>query len=229
MRSFLVAASCALAFTAVAQGTYTMKMSMKMEGLPPEYAAYGEYDITTYIKGDKTKTEVSNMMANSTIFFDGKTMTSLSDAMGNKTGYTATKEEMEAAEKNEKKDKPKVEYTTEKKTIAGYECTKAIVTQTGKDKKEVKTIVWTTDQLKINPEARKSFRGNMTDLGDIKGHPLSFESSQNANGMDVKMIMTTTEISTSAVDDAVFSVNTDGYKMMTYKEYMDQMKQKGQH
>jgi hypothetical protein len=227
MKPLITSLLLALVAGASAQD-YTIKMNMRMEGLPPEYAAYGEYDITTYVKGVKTKTEVSNMMMNSTIFFDGKIITSLTDAMGNKSGYTATREEMEAMDKNEKKEKPKVEYTNEKKTIAGYECTKAIVTQTGKDKKEIKTIVWTTEQLKINPEARKSFRGNMTDLGDIKGHPLAFESSQNANGTDVKMVMTTTEISTSGVDDAVFAVNTEGYKMMTYKEYIDRMKQQQQ-
>src|SRR5947209_13599186 len=96
MKKLALAAALAASILGLrAQGPLTIKMSIKMEGLPAEYAAYGEYDITTYLKGDKSKTEVSNMMMNNQVYFDGKMVTSLTDAMGNKSGYTATKEEME--------------------------------------------------------------------------------------------------------------------------------------
>lgn len=205
-----------------------MKMNMKIEGLPPEAAGFGEQETVTQIKGEKSRTEMTSMMGSTIMLFDGKNHTVLTDMMGNKTGYTATKEEMEAASKNEKEVKPKIEYTNEKKTIAGYECTKAIVTTTGKDKKDMKMTVWVTDKIKYDLPKSKS--GNMMDLGDLKGYPLEMEMQQSQQGMDMKIIISATEVSTAAVDDSVFKANTDGYKMYTYKEFSDKMKaQRGGH
>ncbi len=207
-----------------AQDNYTIKISIKTEGLPAEMAAYGEQDMITYMKGDKSKTEISSMMFSSTVYFDGQKMTSLTDAMGNKTAYTATKEELEASDKGEKTEKPKIEYTTEKKMIAGYECTKAVLTSVGKDKKETKTTVWTTEKIKNNHMSSGKARKGMIDLSDVKGYVLAMEMPMNFQGTEAKVVMTATEVSTAAIDDATFTVNTDGYKMMTYKEMMEKQK-----
>lgn len=212
---------------AVAQD-YTVKMNMKIEGLPPEAAGFGEQETVTQIKGEKTKTEMTSMMGSTIMLFDGKTHTFLTDMMGNKAGYTATKEEMEAMAKDDKEPKPKIEYTTEKKTIAGYECTKAVVTTVGKDKKEQQTIVWITDKIKHNMPKNKN-RG-MMDLSDLKGYPLEMEMHQSQQGMDMKIMITASEVSTAPIDDSVFAVNTEGYKMSTYKEFSEKMKaQRGGH
>lgn len=224
-----VLASAALTlctFTASAQDSYTIKMSVKVEGMPAEYAAYGEQEVTTYIKGNNTKTEISSMMFSSTVYYNETKLTSLSEAMGAKTGYVATKEELEAIEKGEKTEAPKIEYLTDKKTIAGYECTKAIVTSIGKDKKETKTTVWTTDKIALNENQKKMRKasGRGMDLGDLKGYPLAMEANVNQNGMEMKMVMTATEVSTAVIPDSAFVVNTEGYKMMTYKEAMEMAK-----
>jgi hypothetical protein len=212
-----------LSFSAIGQENYTMKMNIKTEGLPPEYAAYGEQDIVTYMKGEKSKTEVTSMMLTSTVYYDGKTMTSLSDVMGEKSGWTATKEELEA-DNDKKESKPKIEYTSEKRNIAGYECQKAIITNKGKDNKENKTIVWVTDKIRYDNKHRRPSGRNMADFGDLKGHPLAMEMTQNYQGTEMKIIMTTTEVLTTPIDDSVFEVNTDGYKMMTYAEMKGKVK-----
>jgi hypothetical protein len=206
------------------QENYTVKMKVKAEGLPAEYAAYAEQDVTTYIKGDNLKSERSGMMASSITYYDGKKMTSLTEAMGNKTGFTATKEELEAFDKTEKTEKPKIEYIAEKKMVAGYECSKALITSMGKDKKENVSTVWCTDKIKYaHSQANKGGKG-MLDLSELKGYPLAMEMSMNQNGMEMKIIMTATEILTSPIDDSVFAINTDGYKMMTYKEMIEKQK-----
>ena len=212
-----------LSLYSISQECYTMKMNVKTEGLPPEYAAYGEQDIITYIKGDKSKTEVSGMMFNTTVYYDGKQMTSVSDAMGNKSGFTATKEELEADD-NKKQSKPTIEYTSEKRQIAGYECTKAIVTTKGEDGKEQRIITWVTDKIKANPGHRSASRSGMADLGDLKGTPLAMEMNRNYQGSEMKMVMTTTEVLTNPLDDSIFKVNTDGYTMMSYKEMKEKSK-----
>lgn len=218
---FLSLSALLLSMTALAQDNYTIKMSVRTEGLPAEYASFGEQEIVTYVKGDNTKTEVSSMMFTSTVYSDGKTVTSLTDAMGNKSAYKASKEEIEESQKNE--TKPKIDYTTEKKTIAGYECTKAIITGIGKDKKEKVTIAWVTDKFTANQSLARKASGRMN-LGDLKGQPMALEMTMSQNGMDMKVVMTVTEVIISPLEDSVFKVNTDGYTVLTYKEMMDQQK-----
>jgi hypothetical protein len=208
-----------------AQENYTIKISIKTEGLPAEMAAYGEQDMVTYVKGDKSKTEISSMMFSSTTYIDGQKVTSLNDAMGNKSGYTTTKEELEAADKAEPSEKPTITYTEEKKMIAGYECKKAIVTSIGKDKKESVTTVWVTDKIKNpNKSVARSNRRGMADLSDLNGYPLAMEMPMNFQGAEAKVVMNTLEVSTAVIDDAVFTVNTEGYTMMSYKEMKEKQK-----
>ena len=208
-----------------AQDNYTIKMSVKTEGMPDEYAAYGEQEITTWLKGEKSKMELSSMMFSSINYFDGKMVTLLSESMGNKSGFTATKEEMEAVDGKEKDgEKPKIEYFTDKKTIAGYECTKAIITSITKDKTEEKMTVWFTDKIKSPALDAKKSRKGMFDFGDLKGFALSVEANKKFGGMEIKLIMTATEVLTTPIDDSVFKPVTDGYTMKSYKEYKESMR-----
>lgn len=230
MKKLLMIAALAFGYIQLnAQDNMTIKMSVKVEGLPEEYAGMAENDVITYMKGDKSKTEVTSMMGSQIFLNDGAMTTALFEQMGNKTGWTMTKAEADADEKEAagKKQKPSIEYTSEKKMIAGYECTKAIVTSmVGKDKekKEVKTDVWFTDKIKM-PGTSKGKKGGMgPDLSDLKGYPMQTEMSMNQGGMEMKMISTVTEVDTKPVDDGVFKVSTEGYKMLTYKEMKDQQK-----
>lgn len=224
-----VAAAALLSISSLGNAQdYTIKMNVKAEGLPPEYAGYAEQDITNYIKGDKLRTEQNGMMGSRISVYDGKKMVTTMEMMGNKIGFTATKEELEAGGKNEKTEKPKIEYTNEKKMIAGYECTKVIMTMVDKDKKENKTTMWVTDKIKYShPEARKASGRDMMDMSELKGYPLGMEMNQSSNGMDIKIIMTTSEIQTTPIEESMFKLNTDGYTMMTYKEMMDKQKAMG--
>lgn len=226
MKKLITSAALLLATSfAFAQDDITVKMSLKVEGLPAEYAAMGESEIISYHKGDKSKEETSNMMGSSTTINDGKTTTMLNEQMGEKTGWTATKEELDAANSKEKgTDKPKIEYLTDKKTIAGYECTKAILTTIGKDKKEQKMTVWFTEKLKLNNSKAKNRRGPSMDFGDLKGRPLEIEMAMNQGGMDLKVFITSTEVSTAKLDDSIFKADVTGYKMATYKEVQEKMK-----
>lgn len=208
-----------------AQDDLMVKMIQKIDGLPPEYAAMGESEIVSYHKGEKSKREEINMMGSVVTYNDGNITVVLTEQMGEKTGWTATKEELQAANAKEKDiKKPKIEYLTDKKTIAGYECTKAIITVIDKDKKEQKVIVWFTEKLKNNTSKVKARRGPSLNFDDLKGRPLEIEAAGNENGMDLKALITATEVSTAKIDDSVFKIDSTGYKMMTYKEVQEKMK-----
>lgn len=209
-----------------AQDCYTIKMTLKIEGLPPEYAGFGEQDMVNYLKGELYRNETNSMMGTSSTCFDGKMLTVLMEQMDKKSGYTASKEEMEAASKDEPQDKPRIEYFNENKTIAGYECSKAILTSTGKDGKENKVTVWITDKIKspVAKGRRMGGRGMQMDFGELKGYPLQIETAQNQNGMDMKIVISATEVSTAKIEDGFFKLNTEGYTMMTYAQYKESMK-----
>lgn len=210
-----------------AQESYTIKSSMKMEGLPPEYSGFGDMEMVTYLKGDKYKRETNSMMGSFVSCYDGKMLTSISDNLGNKSGFTASKEELDLAnEKDKTQEKPKIDYTQEKKTIAGYECTKAIITSLSKDGKEKKITVWVTDKIKNDAAKGKKTgeRGMQMDFGDLNGHPMEIEFSQNQMGTEVKVLITTLDVQTKAIDESIFTINTDGYTMMSYQEMQEKMK-----
>lgn len=227
IKNYLFSIACLiLSQISFSQEDYTIKMIMKIEGLPTEYAAFGEQETITYLKGEKSKIEVISMMENQITLFDGKEQTFTIDLMGNKMGYKVSKENLEASDIKKKESvKPKIDYTNEKQSFAGFECNKAIITSINKDKKENKIIVWVTDKIKVNPALTKKISGKRSfDMGDLKGYPLKIEMESNQNGMDIKILIIATEINTSPIQDSVFQINTDGYSMMSYLEYMEKLK-----
>lgn len=205
----------ALSFTATAQiKEGYIVYETKIEGLPPEQAAMGESETKVYFKNGKSLTEVNNMMMSMQMMVDDKGMLMLMDQMGNKIAMKQTKEEMEKeAAKNKDKDKdPKIEYTNETKTIAGYECKKAIITTVGKDKKEQKTDIWYCEKFD-NPNKTGEGRGGKMFKG-LNGLPFEYKMD---NG-PYKVLMTAKEVSTDPVSDSKFNLSTDGYKLMTADE-----------
>lgn len=226
---FILGSLLAGSLMAQVQENYTVKMSIKSEGLPAEFAAFGEMDLTTTVKGEKTKTETSSMMFSNIVYFDGNKLTALIESMGNKSGYTATKEEMEGDKNKTPEAKPKIEYIDDTRTIAGYECKKAIVTYIDRDKKERQSTIWFTDKLKpASSTVRKANRRSMAfDLSELNGIPLAMEAMVSMQGMEFKSLMIATEINTNPIDDTVFIPNTDGYNVMSFKEYQEKMKAMG--
>ena len=76
---------------ASAQESYTIRMELLVEGLPEEYAAFADQDIVTQIKGTMSRTEVNGMLYTSLVFFRNDTLTTLNDAMRNKSGFSASR------------------------------------------------------------------------------------------------------------------------------------------
>lgn len=209
-----VVALSALSLNAqIKEGTITYAMTM--EGLPPEQAAMiGDMELKSTFKNTKVLTEMSSMMFTNQTLVDDKGMTMLMEQMGNKIAIKQTKEEMEKeeAKQKEKPADPKIEYTTETKTIAGYECKKAIVTMVGKDKKEEKMEIWYSDKFEnLNKEGKGRGQSFMKGL---KGVPFEYSGAQGP----MKFKMVAKEVSIEPVADSKFELSTEGYKMMTMDE-----------
>lgn len=211
-----------LAFVQVfAQDAITVKSKITTEGLPAEYAAMGEMEFVNYISGDNFRYDMISMMTTNIFIQKGNTVLSLTEAMGQKMGYKTTVAEMEKSKKELKK--PKIEYTSEKKMIAGYECTKVLITTTGKDGKPSVIVYWVTEAIKIDTKKFKSDQQDM-DLSELKGFPLGMEMTQSGNGLEMKIIMTTTEVIMGPIGEDVFNISTEGYNIMSYSDYKEMVK-----
>lgn len=125
----------------------------------------------------------------------------LMDILGNKMAIKSSKSEMSGFSKSSKSYKLKT-LVEEKKTIAGYECKKAVMSSD--DNEEM--IVWFTDKLNVEGAWYYQMEG-------INGCPMEFSTS--SNGLTFKMVAV--EIKSDKPSDDLFVVPA-GYNVMTQAE-----------
>ncbi len=131
-----------------------------------------------------------------------KVATTLMDVMGNKIATKSTEADIE--KQNAEQGDFKVQVTDETKTIAGYTCKKAVVTDSDG---ETSDIYFCEDiKLEGGNWSQKQFK-------DINGFPLMYSFKQRG----INMQMTATKISAEKVDDSKFTIPSD-YKEMTQEE-----------
>ena len=218
MKKLITAVAILVSAFTYAQNEGSVTYVMTMEGLPPEQAAMvGDMETKIYYKDKKSLSETSSMMFSTKTLTDENGQLLLMDQMGNKSFTRVSKAEMEkmAAESASKDKDPKIEYTTESKSIAGYDCKKAIITLNGKEG-EIKTDVWYTEKVPYVSQGGGR-RGEM--FKGLKGMPMEFSFKQQ--GMNIKM--SAKEVSLDKVPDSVFVLSTEGYT----EKKMDEMKKGG--
>jgi GLPGLI family protein len=217
MKKLITAAAFLLSAFTFAQKEGSVTYVMTMEGLPPEQAAMmGDMETKIVYKDKKTYSEMNSMMMSYKTVTDENGSLVLMDQMGNKSFMRTTKAEMEKAAEGSKE--PKIEYTEEKKTIAGYECKKAIVTNTGKEG-ETKTEVWYTEKVPYVSSGGRRGGGEM--FKGLKGMPMEFAVKNGPYNIK----MTAKEVSFDKVSDSIFTLSTEGY---TEKKMEDLKKAGGQ-
>jgi hypothetical protein len=193
----------------VKEGVMTMKMVMSTdnEQAKAAFAMIGDIAVTTYFKGQKSRTEQNNQMTGENISIvdnDAKKVLVLlnNPMMGKK--YTET--DINVSDEDAKE--LTVKANGESKTIVGYTCTGYDIT--GKnDGLDIKMTMYTTDKI-IAPTQ------NTTMLGDkIKGYPMYMIMNMNQGGIDMKITMEVTELKSEKVDDAKFDMTVpEGYSKL---------------
>lgn len=239
-RLFFVSLFICLQLFSYSQDNYSIKSNMKIEGLPDDMAGFADMEILTCVKGEKSKIETTGMMMSKSTYFDGKNLTLILNLMGDKIACVVDKQKLNEIKKGSTKSKkPSIKYTNEKKKILNYDCTKVLITVeeeseasnkitlTVEPKKETTHTAWITDKLKPLSANLTNDEENGMDLSELKGVILEMETSVKENGMDLKMKMTTTEISTKTIDDAQFKANTEGCRMVDYNEMLEIPKKMG--
>ena len=202
----------------VKEGSITY--SVDFEGLPPEAAGMMKgSEMKVYFKDKKSRTEFTSAFSSNTTFSDENNTTTLVESMGQKYFYKMSKADME--KENKKNPDPKITYTEEKKTVAGYDCKKAIVESKDEKGETHKIDVWFTDKIQGGSGAGGRSSGQFKGL---KGAPLEFSMNQG----QFKMKMTATNVSTNPVPDARFVANTEGYTEKSYAEMKNMQRGGGQ-
>ncbi len=95
------------------------------------------------------------------------------------------------------------------RTIAGYDCKKAILRNEVKGK-TIEVPIWYTEEISGQPF--RQFQG-------LKGFPLAFESS--ANGIKVKKVAK--KVEKREVSDSLFNYHPEGYTTRSLEEFQKMM------
>ncbi|HRN58296.1 MAG TPA: hypothetical protein PLL71_17675 [Agriterribacter sp.] len=124
---------------------------------------------TVYVKGDMIKTYNESDFGNTTVIIDkkNKKTTTLTEAMGRKTGFYSTEAEEAAMrqrmdsmrqargqqENNPNNQAPETEIinSNETKKIAGYTCKKAVIQTKSRQGVITEAVVWYTPDFKMPP------------------------------------------------------------------------------
>ena len=171
-----------------------------------QLAMMGDMTTTTYFKGYKSKSEMSNPMSGDiTTYIDMSEgiMVLLMDnpMMGKKyieQSLDLSEEDLENIEVEMKAD--------ESKEILGYRCVKYNVT-TVKDGVELKMEMYVTDKLNISSQNTATF------VKKIKGYPMYMSMSFNQMGMDMVQTSEVTEIRKEPVSDEQVEIKIpEGYE-----------------
>jgi len=159
---------------------------------------------TVYIKGDKSRSEISNSLFSSTTIFDGNTGFGviLKEVSGQKLLIRMNPDNW--AERIRMYDGIVFKNTNETKEIAGYKCFKAIgQTSSG----AMITVYYTRDIIPQNRQYEPPFRS-------LDGLPLEYELT---NG-NVKIRYKIARIDLNPVPVSKFDIPGSGYRELNYED-----------
>ena len=158
-----------------------------------------------FFNGEKSRIDMSmGMLFSMATITDGKDVLMLMGGMMGKKAVLTSKEDLENDNENQESDLD-VKLVSGKKKVAGYDCKKAIITDT--EGNEI--VYWYTEKFKLSDPGQSNAQGQ------IPGIALAFEMDQQ--GMVMSYIATSVE--ESIKDKSVFKmVIPDGYEKMTMEE-----------
>jgi hypothetical protein len=193
-KKLIAIAALVISLQAVAQqATITYNLDVQNS---PAAAFISDLKATIYYKQGKSLADLSSsMFSTKTLVTDSGSLT-LTTAMGQKF-FVRTP----AAAANNNKPMPDIIYLDSTKEIAGYQCKKAIIKNTGKDGTD-SAVFWYTDKLPV-----VTFGMGADMFKGLKGMPLEYE--MNTAAMKIKL--TAEKVSTADIPDSTFILSTQGY------------------
>jgi hypothetical protein len=206
---FLLFSVNILAQKEIREGVITMKITMSSDNdqINSSLGMLGDLTTTTFFKGKKSNTLLSNPMSGETstiIDNDKKEMLLLMDnpMMGKKYKKTP----IESSEKD--LENVTTSETGDSKTILGYQC-KGYNVIINKDGVETKMTMYVTDKITAPTQQ------NVTLSKKFKGYPLYLTVNAKQGAYSITTTMEATEIKNENVDNSKFEmIIPEGYTEM---------------
>ena len=176
------------------EGKVSFKITYDLDADKQQMSAMLPTNVDIYFKGGKSSAESSGGMMQQRTITSSETGDSytLMELMGQKVALKMTKGE--AVSKISAHGTPEIKITKESKEIAGYKCTKAVVSVKG----EPSFDIWFTKEL-------EGINGGYARYEGIDGMMLEYEVHHDGIGMKYSC----TAISNEKVDDAKFVIPSD--------------------
>ncbi len=202
---FLFFFSVSYGQTKFSEGSIVYNITVNTNDANPKLAdGFDGATNTIYVKGKLSRSELVSVFGTQSTIIDGKTgqVTVLKEYGDKKYMINMTPEDWIKA--NQKYDSVTFTYENEYKTIAGYNCQKAI----GKLKNgETFTVYFTNELIPENKEFQYSNKS-------LPGLALEYESNLGTN----KVTFTASKISFDPVPASKFDLPKTGFRVMTYQE-----------
>ena len=188
--------------------TASQSMSSSDPTMQSQLAMMGEISVTSYYKGDMSKTIVAGgMTGTNTTVFNASTQKGImfmdNPFMGKKWMP------LDASEVDDEEASYTVERTSETKEILGYTCTKYLISEESGTEMEM----YTTEDITV--ASQKKF-------GDqVKGVPLLTITETSQMGMSMTITVEVTEIKEEKIKDKEFDMTVpEGYEEVNMDELM---------
>ncbi|MFN5642442.1 MAG: hypothetical protein ACK4V4_05695 [Sphingobacteriales bacterium] len=159
---------------------------------------------SVYIKGSQSRSDVITVLGTAITFFDSRTGNGVVLREFGSQKLLIRMNRQNWIEKNKRYSGMKITRTSEKKVIAGYNCTKAIVELADGTNF---SVFFTEEVLMENKEYDAQFR-------EVPGTPLEFESTVGK----LKVKYSASKISFDPVPIQKFEIPRSGYREMTFDE-----------
>ncbi len=206
---FLLISLNSFAQKEIKEGVISMKITMSSDNdqVNSSLAMLGDMKTTTYFKGKKSLTLLSNPMSGSTstiIDNDKKEMLLLMD--NPMLGKKYKKSTMESSEQDMKNIT--VKETGDTKTILGYKC-KGYDVIINNDGKESKMTMYVTDKITAPNQQNWALAKN------IKGYPIYLKIDAKQGAFTITTTMEASEIKGENIDSSKFDMTIpEGYTEM---------------
>ena len=188
----------------ISEGTITYNISTQSDNKSSQADPLSGATNTIYLKGSLTRTDMVSPLGKETTIYDEKSGSGviLKEYSGQKLMITLTKENW--ISQNKKFEGISFEATSEAKSIAGYNCTKA--TAKLKDGSTL-TVYYTKDINITNKEYNQTFK-------NLPGFPVQYEFERGK--LKFKYLLNSIDFGPLPISK--FDIPKSGYRVMTYDE-----------
>lgn len=214
---FLLSLAFIMSFSVFAQETFkegklTMNQTIttnneEMKGMIDQMFGGEPMQIVMYIKGNKSRSEVSNAMSGDVVSIsDSESMQTLMLMDNPMIGKKYSKTALSEADEKELEENVTITEGEGTKTILGYECKEQII-KVVQEGVEMEMTMYVTDKILPVMTQQTSMLGNK-----LNGFPMYMVMNMNQQGMDMIMTFEVVEMNKESVPDSKFDMTPpEGY------------------